>query len=111
MLGCLMYAVQCSRPDLCYAVSYLCRFQNCADENLYKAIKRVLRYVQNTIDLKLIFTCKNNSDMLCCYVDSDWGSDLNSRKSTSGFFISSVWLYRCLVIKETTKSQSFLNRS
>lgn len=103
LLGSLIYAVQGTRPDLCFAVSYLSRFQNHADEKLYNSIKRVLRYVKNTINLKLIYSCKSSETKLSCYVDSDWGSDINDRKSTSGFLFK---LFDCTVAWSSKKNNN-----
>lgn len=103
MLGCIMYAVQGTRPDLCYCSNYLSRYQNCASESLYQAIKRLLRYVKNTIDVKLLFKSNNESDMLCGYVDSDWASDINDRKSTSGFVFK---LFNCTVAWSSRKQST-----
>ena len=58
-IGSLMYAMLCSRPDLCYAIGLLSRFQSKPSKALWKHIKHVLRYVKGTIDLKLKFI-KNN---------------------------------------------------
>lgn len=42
------------------AICLLSRFQSCASENLWIAIKRVLRYIQGTVDLKLVFDTSSN---------------------------------------------------
>ena len=46
-------------------------------------IKRILRYLQGTIDYGLKFIGDNNS--LVCYSDSDWAGDHVTRRSTSGY--------------------------
>lgn len=55
IIGSLLYALSGSRPDLCESVNLLSRFQDKANENLLKALKRNLRYIKGTIDLKLLF--------------------------------------------------------
>uniref|UniRef100_A0A1Y1LCN3 Endonuclease n=1 Tax=Photinus pyralis TaxID=7054 RepID=A0A1Y1LCN3_PHOPY len=84
LIGCLVYAVCGTRPDLCASLSYLSRYQSCANDELYKALKRVLRYIKATIDLKLVYKCKDLG--LLGYVDADWGGDCKDRKSTTGYF-------------------------
>ena len=42
LMGCLLYVTQTTRPDLCYAVNYLSRFQSNTKEIHWKALKRVL---------------------------------------------------------------------
>uniref|UniRef100_A0A2N9GE70 CCHC-type domain-containing protein n=1 Tax=Fagus sylvatica TaxID=28930 RepID=A0A2N9GE70_FAGSY len=49
----------------------------------WKAVKRILRYLKGTMDYVL---CYQGSDLrLIGYSDADWGSDLDERKSTSGY--------------------------
>lgn len=85
LIGCLLYAVLGSRPDLCACVSILSRFQKCASEELWNMLKRVLRYIKGTIDLSLVFERNKNDVIIVGYVDSDWGGDLVDRRSTAGF--------------------------
>ena len=49
----------------------------------WMGIKRILRYLQGTIDYGLKFIGDNNS--LVCYSDSDWAGDHVTRRSTSGY--------------------------
>lgn len=83
MIGCLMYAVSGTRPDLCFTVSLLSRYQKYANNMLLSALKRVLRYVKHTLDYKLVYKCNNN--ILEGYCDADWGGDLTDRRSTTGY--------------------------
>ena len=48
-----MYAQVCIRPDLALATGLLGRFQSNPGKDHGKAIKRTLRYMQGTKDLKL----------------------------------------------------------
>lgn len=86
LIGSLMYAMLGTRPDLCYALSYLSRFQCCATESLWKALKRILRYIKGTIGLKLIYR-KGVNVPLEGYTDADWAGDQGDRKSTSGYIM------------------------
>lgn len=79
IIGSLMYAALGTRPDLCECVSLLSRYQDKANDHLYKALKRMLRYVKGTIDVTLFFKPNDNSNVLCGYVDSDWGGDMLDR--------------------------------
>lgn len=86
LIGSLLYAVLGTRPDLCQSVNFLSRFQEKANENLFIALKRILRYVKGTLDLKLkIDTMSENIAIVDGYVDSDWGGDIVDRKSTSSY--------------------------
>lgn len=92
LIGCLMYAVSGTRPDLCVAVGFLSRFQHCASEILLKSLKRVLRYIKGTLTLSLIY--KSNDSGIQGFVDADWAGDVNDRKSTSGYLFK---IHDCLV--------------
>lgn len=83
LIGCLMYAMTGTRPDLCFPVSFLSRFQSQASEELWVALKRVLRYIKGTVDLCLVYT--KGDQCLKGYADADWAGDLTERKSTSGY--------------------------
>ena len=51
----------------------------------WKAVKRILRYLQGTLDLGLKLGGRNANPSLKGYSDSDWGGSLDDRKSTTGF--------------------------
>lgn len=46
LIGCLMYAMLGTRPDLCHAVSYFSRYQYHPTEQHWVHLKRVLRYIK-----------------------------------------------------------------
>ncbi|XP_038896516.1 uncharacterized mitochondrial protein AtMg00810-like [Benincasa hispida] len=50
----------------------------------YKMAKRILRYIKGTIRYGLSYVSSSNFDIVG-YCDSDWSSDLDDRKSTTGF--------------------------
>lgn len=84
LIGCLIYVAITSRPDLCAATNYFSQFQSCATHEHWKHLKRILRYIQNTIDLKLVFERETGSPLVG-YADADWANDINDRKSISGY--------------------------
>lgn len=82
-VGSLMYAMMCTRSDICYAVGLVSRFQSNPGKKHWMAVKRILRYLKGTMDYSL---CYQGSDLrLTRYTDADWGGDLDGRKSTSGY--------------------------
>lgn len=52
----------------------------------WKAIKKILRYLKDTIDFDLSFTRFDNLG-LTGYLNVDWGSDPDNRRSTTGFYV------------------------
>jgi hypothetical protein len=82
-IGSLMYAMLCMRPDICFAVGLVNRFQSNPRPAHWKAVKRILRYLRGTTDYML---CYQGKDLrLRGYSDADWAGDLDERKSTSGY--------------------------
>lgn len=84
-IGSIMYAMLCSRPDLCISISILSRYQSTASSQLWQSIKRVLRYVQKTQNLSLVFRKTDFQNEIEGYADADWAGDRTDRKSTSGY--------------------------
>lgn len=84
LLGSLMYLMLGSRPDICFALSYLSRFQDCATDVHFQHLKKILRFLKGTANYKLTYR-KNNEDVLVGFADADWANDSVDRKSTSGY--------------------------
>jgi len=83
LVGCLMYAMLTTRPDLSAAINFYSRFQSNATEAQWIGLKRILRYIKGTTNFGLFFR-KNGKVPLIGFADSDWAGD-SDRKSTSGF--------------------------
>lgn len=104
VLGCLMYIMLCTRPDLSTSVNILSRYTNKNNKELWQCLKRVLRYLKGTIDLKLVYKQCDFTNILCGYVDSDWGgSDIRDRKSTTGYLFQ---MFDQCTITWSTKRQT-----
>ena len=84
-IGCLTYAATISRPDLSTAVSVLSKFMSKPGVEHWKGVKRVLRYVQGTLDYGLMYSADDTSTTLTGYTDADWAGDLSTRRSTTGY--------------------------
>ncbi|KAL0361561.1 UNVERIFIED_CONTAM: Retrovirus-related Pol polyprotein from transposon TNT 1-94 [Sesamum radiatum] len=55
VVGSIQYAVQCTRPDVAYALSVTRRYQACAREAYWAAVKSILKYLKRTKDMFLIY--------------------------------------------------------
>ncbi len=89
VIGSLMYSMLWTRPDLCYPISLLSRFQSKPSEKLWTLIKCVLRYVKGTLDYKLVYT-KNESanfEIMTGYTDASHATNDEKVRSTSGTLI------------------------
>ena len=83
-VGALLYVATTTRPDIAAAIGILCRRVSNPRQRDWNAVKRVMRYLKQTISLKLKISADNNLELVG-YVDADWGGDVSDRKSTSGY--------------------------
>jgi len=83
LVGSLRY-LTCTRPDLLLSVGVISRFMEEPVYSHWKAVKRVLRYIQGTVSLGLFYSRAENYKLVG-YSDSDWCGDVDDRKSTSGY--------------------------
>ena len=85
MVGSLIYAMTCTRPDISWAVSKLSQKLSNPSEGDFTMLKHVFRYILGTLDYCLSFTKSSNGLQLAAYSDSDWAGSRSDRKSTSGY--------------------------
>ncbi|GJV10531.1 retrovirus-related pol polyprotein from transposon TNT 1-94 [Tanacetum coccineum] len=72
-----------SRPDIVHATCYCARYQAKPTEKHLTVVKRIFRYLKDTINMGLWYP-KDTSFKLTAFLDSDHTGCLDSRKSTSG---------------------------
>ena len=81
-VGSLMYAMLFTRPDICYAVGVVSRFQSNPGPEHWVTVKHILKYLRRTRNYMLVYS---GTDLtMTGYTDSNFQSDKDSRKSTSG---------------------------
>ena len=83
-IGCLTYAATTTRPDISAAVGVLSQYMSSPSTDHWSGVKRILRYIQGTINYGLCFLCENKNELIG-FSDADWAGDLDTRRSTSGF--------------------------
>nr|GEY04257.1 uncharacterized mitochondrial protein AtMg00810-like [Tanacetum cinerariifolium] len=81
-VGALMY-LTASRPDIVHATCYCARYQAQPTEKQLTAVKRIFRYLKDTIHMGLWYPIDIGFE-LTAFSDSDHAGCLDSRKSTSG---------------------------
>ena len=50
-----MYIMVCKRPDLSTVINILSRYSNKNNKELWQCLKRVLRYLKGSMNLKLVY--------------------------------------------------------
>ena len=88
-VGSLMYAIVCTRPDLAYNASMVNRYMHNPGKSHQSAVKWIFRYLKGTSDIGLVFDRKiATTNNVAGYVDSDYGGDLDRRRSLSGYIFT-----------------------
>ena len=87
---CLLWLAGGTRPDLSYAVAQVEKFSSNPGIKRWKAIVKIFRYLQGSINLGIQFsqsTIANSSNdvSITRYVDSDHGRCVDTRRSITGF--------------------------
>ncbi|XP_074355996.1 secreted RxLR effector protein 161-like [Apium graveolens] len=104
-LGCasLMYAMLCTRPDIYFTVGMVSQYQSNPGQEHWSAVKTILKYLRRTKEYMLVH---KSSDLLPLgYTDSDFQTDKDKRKSTSGCVFTLgggvvIWMsvkHKCIV--------------
>ena len=79
VVGSLMYAMVCSRPDLSYAMSLVSRYMANPGKEHWKVVQWIFRYLRGTSNACLKFG--KTGEGLAGYVDLDFAADLDKRRS------------------------------
>jgi hypothetical protein len=124
-IGSLIYLSTRTRPDISFAVNYCARFMSNPSREHFIALDKIWKYLNGS--RKVVLEYQSNSDpILRGYSDSDWGGDMDTRRSTTGYYFSflntpiswnsklqkSVALSSCeaeyMALKEATKEMIYL---
>jgi hypothetical protein len=88
VVGSLIYAMVCTRPDIAHAVGVLSRYMSKPGKEHWTTVKRVFRYLRGTASYGLCYQGRPGLDRVVDrhgFVDADWAGDLDHRRSTSGY--------------------------
>ncbi|CAI7788281.1 unnamed protein product [Closterium sp. NIES-53] len=109
LVGCLMYLMTCTRPDLAYPLSILARYVapgRHRPEHM-AAAKRVLRYLCSTLGMGLVLGGRSPV-VLTGHADASWVDDLATQRSSQGYTFS---LGSGSISWRSTRSSSVLSSS
>ena len=85
IIGSLMYLMNCTRPDIAYAVGRLSRYTQSPNKDHWTVVCRVLEYLRDIINYGLCFS--GFPSVLEGFSDANWISDSDEMKSTSGYVL------------------------
>ena len=83
-IGSIMYAMLCTRPDVCLAISIAGRYQSNPGVGHWIAVKNILKYLKRTKDMFLVYG-GNKELVINGYVDASFDTDLDDSKSQTGY--------------------------
>ncbi|CAI5940934.1 unnamed protein product [Closterium sp. NIES-64] len=109
LVGCLMYLMTCTQPDLAYPLSILARYVapgRHRPEHM-AAAKRVLRYLCSTSGMGLVLGGRSLV-VLTGHADASWADDQATQRSSQGYTLS---LGSGSVSWRATRSSSVLGSS
>jgi hypothetical protein len=104
-VGSLMYAMTSARPDICHTIGLVSRYQSNPGKEHWQAVKRILRYLQETKNMALCFGLEDLK--IVGYTDTDFAGDIDDRKYTSGY----IFLFRGIAVSWLSKKQSCVAKS
>lgn len=89
LIGSLSYAAIGPRPDICFSVNKLARYNQSPKQVHWNLAKNIVLYLIGRENYSLINKkLDNNAFKLSCYTDADYGGCEDTRRSTSGVVIT-----------------------
>lgn len=90
MVGSIMYTMVCTRLDIAHAMSVISRYMENPGKHHWNALKWILRYLKGTTGIGIVFKRSDDlkKDALVGYVDSDYATNVDNRRSQSGYIFN-----------------------
>ncbi|GJT02384.1 retrotransposon protein, putative, ty1-copia subclass [Tanacetum coccineum] len=86
VVGSIMYAVRCTRPDVAFSQNLTSRYQQNPGESHWTAVKNILKYLRNTKDMFLVYGGDSTTKLsVTCYTDASWETDRDDLRSQTGY--------------------------
>src|SRR6266496_2738630 len=83
-IGSIMYAMLCTRLDVCLAISLAGRYQSNPGVDHWTAVKNILKYLKKTKDMFLVYGGEKGL-VVNGYVDASFDTDPDDSKSQTGY--------------------------
>ena len=79
-----MYAMLCTRPDVCLAISLAGRYESNLGADHWRVVKNILKYLKRTKDMFLVYG-DDKELVVNGYVDASFDTDPDDSKSQTGY--------------------------
>ncbi|XP_067930977.1 uncharacterized protein [Watersipora subatra] len=106
-VGCFIYPITGTRPDISWTVSKLSQFFDKPNATHVQVTKPLLHYLKGTKHYTLKFSTKSKEE-LTMFTDSDWAGDTKDRRSTSGYLASVASSHKWLPVRITNNSRHII---
>ncbi|GJS86329.1 hypothetical protein Tco_0837067 [Tanacetum coccineum] len=88
VVGSIIYAVRCTRPDVAFAQNITNRFQQNPGECHWTVVKNILKYLRNTKDMFLVYSRNPYAKLrVDCYCNAGFKTDIDDMKSLTGYLL------------------------
>ena len=74
-IGCIMYSMLCTRPDVSYALSITSRYQSDPGESHWTVVKNILKYLRRSKDMFLVYGGLEDDLVVNGYTNASFQSD------------------------------------
>ena len=86
-IGSIMYAMLCTRPDVCLTISLAGRCQSNPGVDHWTAVNNILKYLKRTKDMFLVYG-GDKELVVNSYVNASFDTDPDDSKSQTGYVFS-----------------------
>jgi hypothetical protein len=86
VIGCLMYAMTCTKPDIAYVVGKISRYTSNPSHIHWIVVQRILKYLKKTINYGILYS--RYPTVLEGYTNANWITDNDDHKSTNGWIFT-----------------------
>ena len=109
ILASTLYFSICTRPDITFAVSKLCKYMHNPGTEHIRALKRLLRYLKGTHTRCLVYDFSAPPPLSGAYgyYDAAHADDIDTRRSTMAY----IFLYEGCAISWATKLHTYVTTS
>jgi hypothetical protein len=88
LIGMLLYLSTNTRPDIAASVAILSKKVEHPRDCDMTEVKRVIKYLSGTRNLKLLMNEPGGDNNIVVYSDANWAEDTVDRKSNTGYYVS-----------------------
>ena len=89
MIGSLMWAALCMRPDISFAVHHLAQFNSCFGPDHIAAVKRIFRYLKRTPDRGITYSKSKSGTTTVGFTDADFAEGYDRKSITGTVYVMS----------------------